>query len=296
MASDPAALPHATSQVPDWARDLAPLDTAPLFRPLLHELTGLLRALSTADWDRNTLAGAWKVRDVAAHLVDGDLRKIAVYRDNHHLPMDAPIHSDQDLARFVNRLNASGVAFGARLSSRLIIDLLEIAGKWVAELIEGLPPEAPSIFAVSWAGESESLNWMDTGREYTERWHHQMQIRDAVGEPRLLVPRWMEPMIDLSVRALPVSYADRAAPEGTVVTLEVHGPTSGHWSVVREKTRWRVVGGRPKTPQAVVRMGTDDFWRVFYNAEASPGLLTRIQIEGDAVLAQPMLKARSVIL
>jgi hypothetical protein len=295
MASSPAHSP-AAGQTPGWARELAAVDTAPLFRPLLQELTGRLRALSAADWERPTLAGAWKVRDVAAHLIDCDLRKIAVYRDKYRLPMDAPIHSDQDLARFVNGLNAGGVAFGARLSPRLIIDLLEIAGEWVAKLIEGLSPEALSLFAVSWAGESESLNWMDTGREYTERWHHQMQIRDAVGEPRLLVPRWMEPMLDLSVRALPVAYANRAAPQGTVVTLEVHGPTSGNWSVVREKTRWRVVRGRPEAPEALVRMGTDDVWRVFYNAAASPGLRTRIQIEGDTLVAEPMLKARSVIL
>lgn len=116
MASNAADQRPVTDQVPQWARELAPLDTAPLFRPLLQELTGLLRALSAADWERPTLAGAWKVRDVAAHLIDGDLRKIAVYRDDHRLPMDAPIHSDRDLARFVNRLNAGGVAFGARLS------------------------------------------------------------------------------------------------------------------------------------------------------------------------------------
>ena len=57
-----------------------------------------------------------------------------------------------------------------------------------------------------------------------------------------------------------------------------------------------MVGGRPEAPQAVVRMRTDDAWRVFYNAEGSPGLLTRIQVDGDTVLSKPMLKARSVIL
>ena len=289
-APSPAALPAT-----DWGQDLTPVFTASLFRPLLAELVGLLRALNAADWDRATLAGAWKVRDVAAHLLDGDLRKLSACRDEHRAHPEAPIRTDQDLLRFINTLNATGVAFSARLSHRLLTDLLEITGGWVAELIEGLPPHEPALFAVSWAGERESENWMDTGREYTERWHHQMQIRDAIGEPRLLVPHWMEPLLDLSVRALPVAYADVPAPEGAAVTLEVHGPTAGAWSVAREGGAWQVRRGKPPSPQALVRVGTDDVWRLFYNALRSPGLMDRIEIQGDRTLAEPMLHTRSVI-
>ena len=57
-----------------------------------------------------------------------------------------------------------------------------------------------------------------------------MQIRDAVGaEPVLLAPRWMLPLLDLSVRALPVAYAAVDAPDGTIVAFEVSGETSGAW-------------------------------------------------------------------
>lgn len=282
--------------MPSWSTELTPIDTSPLFRPLLGELTGLLRGLSPADWDRPTLAGAWKVRDVAAHLLDGELRKIAVYRDSHFLPLEAPIRSDRDLARFVNGLNASGVAWAARLSPRMIADLLEIAGSWGAEVVEKLPLDGRALFAVSWAGEVESQNWMDTGREYTEKWHHQMQIRDAVGADRLLTPRWMEPFLDISARAFPVAFASAAAGLGKVVTFEVHGPTSGAWSVVFEGPARRVVRGKPENPSATVRAQTDDAWRLLYNAVKTPGLMDRIQVTGDAELAKPMLAARSVIL
>lgn len=278
-----------------WSRELVPVDASPLFRPLLRELTGLLTTMNAADWDRPTLAGAWKVRDVAAHLLDGDLRKLAICRDLHRLSPEAAIRSDQELARFIHSLNATGVAFGARLSHRLLVDLLETTGTWVAEFVERLPLDERAAFAVSWAGERESLNWMDVGREYTERWHHQMQIRDAIGEPRLLTPPWLEPLLDLSVRALPVAYAAHAAPDGATVSLEVHGPTSGAWSVVRDEGRWRVVRGRPHAPDALVRLATDDAWRVFYNASGSPGLEHRIEIHGNHELALPLLRARSVI-
>ena len=233
---------------------------------------------------------------MAAHLLDGELRRIAVYRDSHFLPLDTPIRSDRDLSRFVNGLNASGVAWAARLSPRMIVDLLEIAGSWGAEVVERLPLDSRAIFAVSWAGETESKNWMDTGREYTEKWHHQMQIRDAVGVDRLLTPRWMEPFLDISARAFPVAFASVAAEIGTIVTFEIHGPTSGAWSVVLDGTACRVVRGKPENPSATVRARADDAWRLLYNAVKTPGLMDRIEVTGDAELAKPMLAARSVIL
>src|SRR5262245_35913940 len=134
------------------------LDTAPLFRPLLAELVTLLRGLGADDWTRPTVAGAWRVRDVAAHLLDGDLRKVAVYRDGHFPPVDKPPVSAEDVSRLVNGLNSGGVAYAARLSPRQIVDLLEITGAWVAAVIEALPAHGRAIFSVSWAGEAESEN------------------------------------------------------------------------------------------------------------------------------------------
>lgn len=278
-----------------WAREPGPLDTRPLFRPLLDELIGLLEAMNATDWDRKTIAGDWKVRDVAAHLLDGELRRIAAGRDGHALPPPFPIHSGEDLARFIRELNGLGVAHFSRLSHRLLIDLLRITGGWTVDLFAGLPLHERALWAVSWAGERESENWMDIGRDYTERWHHQMQIRDAIGEPRLLVPHWMEPLLAISVRALPVAYANHHAVDGAVVTLEVFGPTAATWSVLREGGLWRVVGGRPEHPDSVVRISTDDVWRVLFNAVNSPGLSHRIVVEGSFDLARPLLNSRSVI-
>ena len=144
---------------------LAPTYTARLFRPLLDELLALLRGLSAEQWAARTVAGAWCVRDVAAHLLDGDLRKIAVFRDGYAIPTGGPIASAADLSRFVNGTNASGVAFAARLSPRLLADLLEVSGRWVAEVLEALPPHAPARYGVSWAGEAVSA----TGSPFASR-------------------------------------------------------------------------------------------------------------------------------
>lgn len=269
---------------------------AHLFAPLLAELLAVLRGLAPDDWDRPTVAGAWRVRDVAAHLLDGDLRKLSACRDGHRLPLDGPLESERDLARFINGLNRSGVACAARLSPRLLIDLLETTGAWVVDFVTALPPHGPSTFPVSWAGEAASENWMDTGREYTERWHHQMQIRDAVGRPLLLAPPWMEPLLDISVRALPHAYAALPAPTGTTVVLEVHGETSGAWSLVRAADTWQIGRGRPATADAIVRLTTDDIWRLLYNALPAADIAARAQVTGNVSLLEPLLRARSVIL
>jgi len=274
---------------------LEPRDTRPLFRPLLDELTGLLRSLEPEMWNRATIAPRWRVRNVVAHLLDGDLRKLAICRDGHDIAADGPIASDRDLLRFINQLNAGGVEYGSRLSEPLLIELVEITGRWVAEYFLSLPLDAPAKFAVSWAGESTSENWMDLGREYTERWHHQMQIRDAVGRSRLLTPFWMEPLIEFSIRALPKAYAAVVAADGTAVTLEVRGETSGSWTLLRDHGGWELRRGRPVEPATVVSVATDDVWRLFYNALPAEAAADRIGVEGDQSLAVPLLESRSVI-
>jgi uncharacterized protein (TIGR03083 family) len=274
---------------------LAPTDTAPLFRPLAAELVGVLRQLSADDWLRPTVAGSWRVREVAAHLLDGKLRKLSAQRDGHLTPADRPIHTDRDLAQFINAFNAAGVAYAARLSTAVLTDLLELSGRQVADLVTRLDPGAPALYPVSWAGEHESTNWMDTGREYTEHWHHQMQIRDAVGRPRLLAPQWMEPLLDISVRALPHAYAAVTAPAGTAITLTVTGETSGAWSLRREHDRWQIYRGRADAPSAEVMLAADDAWRMLFNALSEDALRPRVRVAGSTDLATPLLRARSVI-
>jgi Mycothiol maleylpyruvate isomerase N-terminal domain len=290
---------HRAGPTVEWpcavlTQPLTPLDTAHLFRPLLEESLLLLRGLSPDDWQRQTVAPKWRVRDVAAHLLDVKLRKVAVYRDHHFPPVDKPPVTDAEVAQLVNGLNAAGIQFAARLSPRLIVDLLAIAGGWVAEVIEGLPPHDRSIFSVSWAGESESENWMDTGREYTEWWHHQMQIRDAVGAPKVLLqPTWMLPLLDMSVRALPYTYRSVDAKTGASVTLKVTGETTGSWTLVRDASSWRIGAGTIEHPAATVEIAADDAWRLLYNA---PVNRSRIRVTGDAALAEPLIGARSVVL
>jgi len=199
---------------------LSPVYTAALFPGIYAELAALLRGLDVDDWLRPTVAESWRVRDVVAHLLDVDLRKLAGGRDRHRLTARSAF-SFADIVDLINELNAGGVSYSERLSPRLMSDLLEVTGGWVSAYVAELPPHAESRVAVAWAGEERSENWMDTGREYTERWHHQMQIRDAVGAPGLLQRHWFRPVLDLSVRAFRRAYKDVPAAVGTAVVFDI---------------------------------------------------------------------------
>lgn len=274
---------------------LTPIYTAELFSPLHQELLALLRGLAPEDWERPTIAGSWRVRDVAAHLLDVSLRKLSIQRDGHLPPPEEPIASYGDLVRFLNRLNADWVAASRRLSPRVLVDLLATTGPAVSQLMASLPPHEPATFSVAWAGESRSENWFDVGREYTEHWHHQMQIRDAVGAPLLLERRWLHPLLDLSVRALPRAYESVAADEGTAIVFEVTGADGDSWSLMRNAGGWNVFRGAAPDPATAVRVDPDTSWRLLYNALPPEAALKRVRIEGDARLAAPLLSTRSVM-
>ena len=274
---------------------ISPLYTAELFVPLHDELIRLLEGLRPEDWTRPTLAGEWRVRDIVAHLVEVDLRRLSVGRDGHLIAPDRPIASYRDLVTFLNDLNARWVSAASRLSTRVLIELLQYSGPAMARLVADLPPHAPAVFAVDWAGETQSENWFDIGRDYTERWHHQMQIRDAVGAPPLLEPRWSVPLFDLSFRSLPRAYASVDAQDGSTVELHVGGDTGTAWTLQRDHAAWRLWRGTSPGATTMISVDPDTAWRILYNAIPLSEARDRTRVEGDPTLAAPFYAARSVM-
>ena len=274
-------------------KPLGPLDTTELFVPLHDELLILLRGLDPDDWERPTVAGRWRVRDVAAHLLDGDLRTLSMLRDGHRIEPAEPIGGYTDLVGFLNRLNAEWVEASRRLSPSVLAELLAVTGPEVAATFAALPPDGASLLPVAWAGEEGAKNWMHVGREYTERWHHQMQIRDAVGAPGLLQPRWLVPLLDLSVRALPAAYRSVGVAVGTTIVVEVEG--GGAWSLVEQAGGWAIFGGAAATPDAVIRLDPETAWRSLYHALPPDVARSRARLTGPEALTAPFFEARSVM-
>ena len=273
-----------------------PVETAPLFEPLARELVALLRRLQPRDWLLPTSAGAWTVRDVAAHLLDVDLRRISAERDGHAAPPPAGgIPDGVALLAFLDDLNADWVTVSRRLSTAVIADLLEWSGPIVAHLMVESDPLGPALFPVAWAGRPDSPRWLDTGREYTERWHHQDQIREAVGAPPLDDTAWLRPAIDVSLAAVPPGYAHLAAPAGTTVVLEAGGAAGAIWSIVSEGGGWRVTIGDTPTADCRIRTSALLLVRLLLHRLPADAIFAGFEVTGDAALGEPLLNARAVM-
>ncbi len=273
------------------------INTAGLFLPLQQELVSLLRGLGEADWSRPTVAPRWSVKDVAAHLLDTDLRRISAHRDGYSpRPRGAgEVRGYDDILRLINDLNAAWVETARRLSPRVLIDLLEWTGPQVAHLFAALPPDATAHVAVAWAGEDVSTNWMDVGREYTEKWHHQAQIRDAVGAPALDERRWLAPVLELSMYALPHAFRDVGAGEGSCLSVTIEGEAGGVWHIVKRGAAWELREGEAAEAAARVRLDADAAWRLFFNALTREEAGRRIEAVGDEKLCATFLDVRSVM-
>lgn len=272
------------------------IDTRHLFRPVSTELVALLRGLPADAWRRPTIAGHWRVRDIVAHLLDTTLRRLSFHRDGMTPPPPAgPIASARDFVAFINELNGQWVAAAQRFSPRVLTDLYERAAGEAADFYEALPLDAPALFGVSWAGEDASASWFDIGREFTELWHHQAQIRLAVDAPPLADPRHLAAVIEVAVRGLPHALRDVTADSGETIVLEVDGPSGGRWTLAREAARWRLWCGASDAPVTRVRLTDETAWQLLFNALPERDAASRVQIEGRAELGRAFLRARSVI-
>jgi uncharacterized protein (TIGR03083 family) len=274
---------------------MAPVFLVDLFPGLHAELMTLLRGLEPGDWNRPTACALWSVKDIAAHLLDGSLRRLSFARDGLTATPNAPISSYADLVDYLNRLNAEWTTAARRLSPRVLIELLDFTSGPVHAFFRSLDPHALALFPVAWAGEGASQNWFDIGREYTERWLHQQQIREAVGAEGLTAPRWLHPTLDIFVRALPFAYQGVGAPDGRSVRFTIEGEAGGVWTLVRGAAGWRLFAGGEAAPATAVSLDQEAAWKLFSRGLDQESARRSVRIEGDPRLGEPVLGTLAVM-
>ena len=275
-------------------KQVEPIFTAHLFPKLDEALIGLLRSFAPEDWDRPTIAPLWTVKDVAAHLLDTNFRSLSIQRDHYFGEKPGDIRSYRDLVDFLNRLNADWVKAMKRLSPLVLTDLLETTGKEFCSCMAMLDPFATAAFSVAWAGEEHSLNWFHVAREYTEKWHHQQQIRLAVGKDEpLYVQELYYPHLDTSMRALPYHYRDISAKHQTMICVTV--PGQGSWYLYKDDTYWSLVKEAFISADCTISIPPDIAWRLFTKGikrEEAEGL---ISITGNKELGEHILSMLAVM-
>lgn len=262
------------------------------FAPLRHHLLALLADLSDDDWSRPTAAPGWSVKDVALHLLGGDIAILSGKRDGFRLPQR--IDSYPDLVALIDRLNHEWIVAARRMSPRLLRELLAFCGPEVEACFASLDPMAMG-GPVSWAGPEPAPIWFDIAREFTERWHHQQQIRDATGRAPLYDPYFLAPVLDTFVRALPHAFRDTPSPLGTSVRFEIAGDAGGVWYVHKNAQAWTLALDTAREPAANVTLPQDAAWRVFTKGMSRDTARSFAVISGATDLAAPILSATAII-
>jgi len=273
-------------------RTVQPILTGELFGEVRRELLSLLKSLGDEEWKRPTAAAKWNVKDVALHILGGDVGNISRRRDAFSLKAD--LSSYEKLVAFINEINASWVEAGQRVSAPLLIDLLDHVGRQADEYFAGLDPFAMG-GPVDWAGTKPMPVWFDVAREYTERWHHQQQIRDATGRRGLYERRLFEPVMDAFVWALPWSFRGMAAAEGTTVRLVLNGVLEKEWSLICKAQNWELFEGHQGGSGTDVRIAAENAWKIFTRGIGRADALARAEIRGDRNLGQRVLETVAVI-
>jgi hypothetical protein len=183
-----------------------------------------------------------------------------------------------------------------RVSPSQLIRLIEITNSQYVNTLAALDPFAYSRFSVVWAGEEESSNWFHIAREYTEKWHHQQQIRDAVNKPGLMSKELFYPCIDTFMRGLPHTYRNVNANTGTLIEINITTDVGGTWYLKKMDTGWILFDNLIKSkPNACVTIEPDVAWKLFTKGIKPELALEKSIITGNTSLAKNVFNMISVM-
>jgi uncharacterized protein (TIGR03083 family) len=269
------------------------IDVLDLFDEERALLLDLLESLHVDDWGLPTICDGWSVKDIAAHLIADDFGRLARGRDGH-LVSFIDDESWTELVDAINAANEQWVVAMRRLSARNLIDLLRLSGEQTRTYFRTLDLDAPGA-PVSWAGPEPAPVWLDLAREYTERWAHQQQIRDATAKPGGKERRLFAPVLDAFVRALPYTYRDVLAPPDTKMQLRITGEAGDSWTLVRSERAWELMRGGVTHADGSVTLDQEEAWRLFTRGTTPQAARAWTMLDGDTTLAAKALEMISVI-
>ncbi|MDI1323953.1 MAG: maleylpyruvate isomerase N-terminal domain-containing protein [Algoriphagus sp.] len=273
-----------------------PIQTLSLFPKLDQLLLELLHSLYPEDWEKPTIAPLWNVKDIATHLLDGNLRTLSMLRDGYFGESPGDINGYQDLVKYLNRLNSDWVNVMKRLSPNVLVQLLESSGKEYIGFLNTLDPFEKAAFSVAWAGETESQNWFHIAREYTEKWHHQQQIRLAVGKEEILYNKeFYDAFLQTSLRALPYHYRDLTGKEGEVIRVTVEGESNWNWWIIFNSNSWKRIENPTTNPVSQVIIPAQIAWRIFTKGISKVEAKSQISISGKQEYGEKILGMLTVM-
>ena len=269
------------------------IDVIEPIRDVNAALLELLRGFDEEDWDRPTVHRDRTVKDLTAHLLHGCLRSITSGRDRYERPMP-PLGGLSDLIAFVQQDNREFMTGMRRVSPQVLIELIALYDPQVLALFEQADPDEMGC-GVGWAGEDESRCWFGIAREYTEKWHHQAQLRLATGQPQLYQPHLFVPVLETFARGLPFAFRDYERSEGTAVTVAVTDQLELDWTLRREGTVWTLWSGADEGTDARLSLPADIAWRVWTKSMDQDEARKNVGVSGDPAAADALMSFTAIM-
>lgn len=266
------------------------IDLRELFIKLDSQLIALLESLEKEDWNKQTVAKHWKVKDVVAHLLDGNMRILSGLRDDHPIP-GPEINSYKDLVTHINALNAEWVKAMKRISPEVLISLLKFTSEPIYEYYTSLELFAKAKYAVAWAGETESTNWMHIARDYTEKFLHQQQIRAATKRPGIITSEYFIPFIDVCMYAMPHTLKNIKPLNGSSLKVKITGDVQAMWLFEYNGGKWQKIDSNFEyNVVSTVSIDAHDAWKLFSKSLRPHELLDKIDIIGNKEIGEQAIE------
>lgn len=275
-------------------RAAAPVDVLPVMEQERAEFVRLLESLSVEEAGTPTVCDGWSVGDIAVHLLGDDLSFLARNRDRAQSSSGDRLDDWDALVGGLDEINQRWVSAGRFLSTRLIAELLETTGRLVSEFLNEVDSKA-SGEVVSWAGPDPAPWWLVGAREFTERWVHHQQIRDALGRPGLNGPSFVAPILATAMHGVRPAYVEVDAPEETTVAIDVTGRAGFSWAVRRDAEGWKLYEGLSREATTRLTLDQDSAWRFLMRMATVAETKKKVAVEGDPAYAEPFFNAVSAI-
>jgi hypothetical protein len=269
------------------------IDTVELFPILNMKLIDLLNSLTEDEFHRSTQFPSWKVKDICAHLLDTSIRRLSGERDRYKSLENPKIESYDDLVKHVTYLADRWALAFTGVSPKILIDLIDKYQTELYKYLKSLKPYEKSFFPVNWAGEEESLNWFDIAREYAERWHHQMQIREALGKEPIYQDELYYPVLDTFMRALPYHYRNWKMEQGYSLCVGINGKSQWKWYLEWNKGI-ELKKELKKEPNTTIMIDQDKAWKILTRWDNRS--IYTVKVNGNKELGEHILDMNCLLI
>ena len=263
-------------------------DVRPLLAAEREDLLTFLSTLSSEQWTAPSAAPGWTVKNLALHLLDDDLGWLSRGRDGDRSGLLDMTHHGSFVAALTAK-NQRWVDGAQGLSLPVVVGLLRCTGAAMDAYYARIDLGGEG--RVSWASDGPVPQWFDIAQDLTERWVHQMQMREAVARVGTYRTEYLRSVLRTFIWALPHQFRF-GAPAGSSINVDL--ATGGRWFLTAQASAgWVLTEGQTKAPLATGCFSDEAGWKWLTGAEMPIGSWS---VDGPADITAALLAVRGILI